>query len=117
MAKKLPAAKPAYRVIRITDSTRNTFKTYRDKTSQKNHEALASLLEAELPKLIEGLAALGIKQQPAKTKQRPIRLPFTPNSLALLKGAANSTGLPQTLLLKVCLAAAQPAKRGRKVQS
>jgi hypothetical protein len=114
MAKKSPAAKPAFRVVRISDQTRNTFKSMRDVGGLKNHEALERLIMLNLPQLVEGLAALGISKTAAKGKVRPMRLPFTADAVSVLKGASDQTGLPQTLLLKVCLATAEPTKRGRK---
>ena len=54
------AAKVQYRVIRISEQTRARFKTYRDKTESKNHEALQAIIETAMPLLVKGLAELGI---------------------------------------------------------
>jgi len=110
------AATYVYRVIRLPEGIRQVFKQYRDKSALKNHEAIAALLESGLPTLTEGLAKLGIAKSTSRMKVRPMRLPFTANSLELLKRASTQTDLPQTLLLKVVLANAQP-KRGRRAQS
>jgi hypothetical protein len=75
MAKKSTAAKPAFRVIRITDSTRNTFKSVRDSAGLKKHEALERIIMLNLPQLVEGLQKLGISKPAARAKVRPIRLP------------------------------------------
>jgi hypothetical protein len=106
------AAKLTYRVIRISEQTRQKFKQARDSQGLKNHQALEAILKTSLPLLVEGLAELGIIRSGKIIKVRAARLPFTSEGLDLLKSAADKSGLPQTILLKTALANVAP-KRGR----
>ena len=97
-----------HRVYRVSEFLRSEVKAARERKSLTVKAFVEEAL-AELPKIAEGLKALGI--EPAKKDARPARLPMSDEALAKLKKGAEATGVPQSALLMACLALASRRKR------
>jgi site-specific recombinase len=108
------ATKLTFRVVRISEQTREKFRAQRDKNEHKNHEALEAILTTCLPLIESGLAELGFQIGKRQVKVRAARLQFTTEALDLLKSTSAKTGLPQTTLLKAALNRTAPKTRRRK---
>lgn len=90
-----------YRVYKITDTDRKNFVTTRTEKSTTNEQLLQEAIQTKLSPLVEKLAELGFA--PETEDKRPIRLPISDDSLAALRIASESTGLPQAALLALVL--------------
>ena len=80
--------------------------------AQTIREFIQAAVETELPKITKSLDELGIG--PMGGDGKPTRLPLTDAILDQLRAAAETTGLPGTLLLAACLRLSAGRKRVRK---
>ena len=86
-----------FRVYRIPEPLRKAMNQKRKKWGQTVYQFIGSAVTHELPRLIEGLNALGI--MPTDPDARPAKLPLDEQVLMNLKKANEETGVPQTTLL------------------
>ncbi len=109
----------SYRVVRLPQPLRKEIQTVRDTNSQTNEQFVAAAVEQHLPRIVDGLRNLGFRKPDGKIV--PVRLPFADASgtLAGLKDASESLGIPAVQLLSLCLTAATnesatPSKHRRR---
>ncbi len=106
-----------HRVVPLPEPLREAMQQARDARGQTNAAFVAGAVADHLPRLIEGLQALGYGK--LEGKRRPARLPFSKEAgtLQTLREASEQVQVPAIQLLLLCLAAAtseQPAKRKRR---
>jgi len=108
-----------HRVFPLGDSAREAVRTGRAASSQTNQQFIAAAVTARLPVLVTRLQELGFGQA---DQARPVRLPFSTEAgtLAALRAASNTVGVPASQLLALCLLTTAadkeqpaPAKRRR----
>ncbi len=107
------ATETIYRVYRLPKPTKKTVKEGRIEKDITLHDYLGEAIDKQLPKLVEGLKALGIV---APKQLGPSRLPMSDALLKQLRKASNETGLPTTTLLIACLDNHATKKKGRKAK-
>lgn len=101
-----------YRVVRISETLRETLRSRRIATGQTVRAFMAEAIEHELPSLVVALDELGISAE-VGSAGRPSRLPISARGLATLRTAAETVGLPASLLLRISLARLARRKRRR----
>jgi hypothetical protein len=115
------ATEMIHRVVPLPEPLRQAMQQARDARGQTNSAFVAGAVADHLPRLIEGLEALGYGKLGGK--RRPARLPFSTEAgtLQSLREASDKVQVPAIQLLLLCLAAAtadQPARpkrqRGRR---
>lgn len=100
-AKKKAKAETIFRVVPLSPELRRRVRLCRAEHGT-NQAVIAHAVESFLPATIDGLRKLGVIDA-ATGKSKKYRLPFGDDALAALAKASEQTGLPATLLLKVCL--------------
>jgi len=97
------------RVYRIPEPLRKAVNQKRKKWGQTVYQFIGTATTHELPRLVEGLNALGI--MPTDPDARPAKLPLDERVLMNLKKASEETGVPQTVLLLAALQLSVNRKR------
>src|SRR5262245_13048494 len=95
-----------HRVLAMPEPLRQAMQQARDANGQTNAAFVAGAVADHLPRLIEGLQALGYGK--LLGKRRPARLPFSTEAgtLQALRDASDQVHVPAIQLLLLCLAAA-----------
>jgi hypothetical protein len=106
-----------YRVVAMPEPMRQAMQQARDARGQTNGTFVAGAVADHLPRLMEGLQALG--HDKLRGQRRPARLPFSQaaGTLQVLREAGDKIQVSAVQLLLLCLAAAtaeQPAKPKRR---
>lgn len=105
-------ARAGYRVVRLGEPLRQALRSRREATGQTVRAFLAEAVEHELPALVAALGELEISAE-VGSAGRPARLPLSAGGLAALRTAAETLGLPASLLLRASLARLARRKRRR----
>ena len=106
-------ASTVLRVYRLSKSLRAQMNQVRTARAETIREFIETAVGNELPKITKGLDELGIS--PMGGDGKPTRLPLSDAILDQLRAAAETTGLPGTLLIAACLRLSAGRKRVRKV--
>lgn len=110
-----PASRPVGRVLRLPPALRLAARQARDKAAVSMQEWLAAAVRQHLATVVSELSAAGLERPKGPTVLA--RWLFSTDTLAVLRQASDSTGLPaKTLLCLVVARQATPHKRTRKTR-
>jgi hypothetical protein len=104
------ATNRAFRVYRMSEATRKSLKTTREKHNVTTKAVLDGAVSDKLPRIVAALKAVGLGPLPAKV--RPARLPVDDELLGALKVASAQTGVPASRLLIASLTLFCGVKKG-----
>jgi hypothetical protein len=103
-----------WRVMKLAEPIRESFRAFRDEHDLTNAKTIDVLIEKQLPEIVNILGGLGIAKQ-IGAATRLARMPFSQASLAALKSASQETGIAAALLFRCCIGRLSSGKTsGRK---
>jgi len=100
-AESRPAIEANWRVLRLSESQRDSFKNFRDAHDLTNQDTISLLVDQQLPVIVSTLIGLGCGKVTGPT--RPMRCPFSDSALSGIKAASQQTGVPAALLFRCLL--------------
>lgn len=114
-------SEPTFRVISIGLLQKERTRAARDAIHSTNRELIDRSVNNHLANIVSELQEAGLERM---VDAGPVRLPFTDETLSLLKVASEETGVAAVQLLRIALSreaesilAAAPRRRGRKPAS
>jgi hypothetical protein len=109
------------RVYKMTSGLKNDYRHARDLLGLKTTEFVEQAVSAQLPGIEQELLAIGLGLADVLGGSEPVKFDLSEVDIASLNETAGKTGIPATILFRLCLARAsaverQPKKtrRGRK---